>query len=75
MCVGTTSSVAFDTLPQATMEEMVEGTGGVTLPSYDESALCSGAFRILRQMVNSWLRDVTMYKNVYADFQIIHFYR
>lgn len=26
-------------------------------------------------MVTAWLKDVTLYQNVFADFQIIHFYR
>lgn len=45
------------------------------IPSYDETALCSAAFKVLRNMVNAWLRDVTVYKNMFADYQIIHFYR
>lgn len=45
------------------------------IPSYDETALCSAAFKVLRSMVNAWLRDVTIYKNMFADYQIIHFYR
>ena len=72
--LGTTSCVSFDAMPQASLEEMVEGTGTV-LPSYDETALCSAAFKILRSMVNLWLRDVSVHQNANADFQIIHFYR
>ncbi|XP_046401826.1 DNA polymerase epsilon catalytic subunit 1 [Ischnura elegans] len=72
---GTSSCVSFDTIPQASLEEMM-GEGGVAvLPSYDETALCSGAFRVLRTMVGTWLRDVSVYRNVFADFQIVHFYR
>merc|ERR1711923_183601 len=26
-------------------------------------------------MVGSWLRDVSLFKNIYADYQIVHFYR
>jgi DNA polymerase epsilon subunit 1 len=51
------------------------GGQGTVLPSYDETALCSGAFKVLRSMVSAWLRDVSVYKNVFADFQILHFYR
>ncbi|CAH2045106.1 unnamed protein product, partial [Iphiclides podalirius] len=43
--------------------------------NYDETAQCSAAFKILRTMIASWLRDVTLYKNVFADYQISHFYR
>lgn len=71
---GTSSSVSFDTIPQASLEDMMGGQVTV-LPSYDETALCSGAFRVLRSMVSAWLRDVSLYKNVFADFQILHFYR
>lgn len=45
------------------------------LPSYDETALCAAPFRIMRSMVNGWLREVTINRNVYSDFQIVHFYR
>ncbi|XKL62236.1 hypothetical protein PGB90_002069 [Kerria lacca] len=71
---GTSWSVSFDSVPQASLEEMVEGTTTM-LPSYDETALCSAAFKVLRSMVNVWLRDVSIHQNPYADFQIIHFYR
>lgn len=66
--------MSFDTIPQASLEDMVGGQVTV-LPSYDETALCSGVFRVLRSMVSAWLRDVSLYKNVFADFQILHFYR
>ena len=40
------SAVSFDTLPQQSLEEMVQGQGAATgLASYDETALCSVAFR------------------------------
>lgn len=32
-------------------------------------------YRILKGMVQGWVRDVTAYNNVFADNQIIHFYR
>merc|ERR1719318_524136 len=53
---------------------LLSGTGG-GLASYDETALAAPAFRVLRTMVGSWLRDVSMFKNIYADYQIVHFYR
>lgn len=71
---GTSAGVAFDAMPQASLEDMISGQTS-TLPSYDETALCSAAFKVLRSMVNAWLRDVTMYKNEFADLQIVHFYR
>lgn len=72
--LGTSSSVAFDTMPQTSLDDMVGGQVAI-LPSYDETTLCSGAFKVLRSMVNAWLRDVSLHRNVFADFQIVHFYR
>jgi DNA polymerase epsilon subunit 1 len=72
---GTSATVAFDTMPQASLEEMMGNAPTPSLSSYDESALCSQAFRVLRSMVGSWLRDVSVHRNVMADYQLIHFYR
>jgi DNA polymerase epsilon subunit 1 len=72
---GTSSTVAFDTMPQQSLEEMMGNAAGPSLASYDETALCSGAFRVLRTMVSSWLRDVSVHRNVIADYQLINFYR
>lgn len=71
---GTSGAISFDTMPQASLEEMVEGTT-LTLPSYDETALCSAAFKVLRAVVSSWLKDIARDQNVFADFQLVHFYR
>ncbi|CAB0010464.1 unnamed protein product [Nesidiocoris tenuis] len=71
---GASAGIGFDTLPTASIDEMVGGQVP-TLTAYDETALCSGAFRILRHMVSAWLRDVSVFRNVFADFQIVHFYR
>lgn len=72
---GTSSAITFDIMPQATVEEMITVNTNAPLPSYDETALCSNAFRIMRQMVNNWLREVSLHKNMYADYQLVHFYR
>ncbi|XP_018009711.1 DNA polymerase epsilon catalytic subunit A isoform X2 [Hyalella azteca] len=77
---GTSSSIAFDAVPQISVQDMIGGTNSsetsiASLTSYDETARCASAFRILRQMVTAWLKDVTLYQNIFADFQIIHFYR
>lgn len=66
--------MAFDAAPQASLQDMMGGAES-SLTAYDESARCAPAFRVLRQMVAAWLRDVSLYQNVFADFQIIHFYR
>ena len=73
---GTAGSVAFDVMPQSSLEEMLTSVpGSGSLASYDETALAYNAFRVLRTMVAAWLRDVSQYRNVFADYQIIHFYR
>lgn len=70
------SSVSFDMIPKASIEDLVFGQGAATmLTSYDEIALCSTAFRIMKNMVHGWIQDVTKYQNIFADQQIMHFYR
>lgn len=71
---GSSAGIAFDQIPQASIEEIMDGGTYVT-PTYDEIALCSAAFRVLRSMVNVWFRDVVLHKNSFADFQMVHFYR
>lgn len=73
---GADAAVTFDTIPQASLDDMITNPNLLQmLPSYDETALCSAAFRVMRTMVNGWLREVTINRNVYSDFQITHFYR
>ncbi|XP_043787268.1 DNA polymerase epsilon catalytic subunit 1 [Apis laboriosa] len=73
---GTSNFVAFHNQQQTSVQDMAMGDSMTnTIPSYDEIVLCSPAFRSLRSMVNAWLLDVSVYKNVFADYQIIHFYR
>ncbi|KAG9339579.1 hypothetical protein JZ751_023470 [Albula glossodonta] len=60
----------------ASLEEMMSGNQGVSaVASYDETALCSNTFRILKSMVVGWVKEITQYHNVYADNQVMHFYR
>ena len=61
--------------PQASLEELMEGTSGATLTVYDEAALCSSTFKILRGMVHTWMNEVSTHNNFYADLQLQHFYR
>ncbi|XP_005182541.1 DNA polymerase epsilon catalytic subunit 1 [Musca domestica] len=72
---GASSAITFDVIPQASLEEMIGTVPAATLPSYDETALCSAAFRVMRSMVNGWLREVSINRNIFSDFQIVHFYR
>ncbi|XP_055615917.1 DNA polymerase epsilon catalytic subunit 1 isoform X2 [Toxorhynchites rutilus septentrionalis] len=73
---GASAAITFDVIPQASLDDMISNKPGAqSLPSYDETALCSQAFRVMRSMVNGWLREVSINRNIYSDFQIIHFYR
>ncbi|CAO1425761.1 unnamed protein product [Diamesa tonsa] len=73
---GANAAITFDTIPQASLDDMITNPNQLQmLPSYDETALCSSAFRIMRSMVNGWLREVSINRNVFSDFQIVHFYR
>ena len=69
------TSTSFDCAPQASLEELIGGTGNASLSVYDEAALCSSAFKILRGVVYAWLMDVTTHQNYHADLQLQHFYR
>ncbi|XP_019956457.2 DNA polymerase epsilon catalytic subunit A [Paralichthys olivaceus] len=73
---GASLGVSFDVIQQASLEDMMSGNQGAsTHASYDETALCSNTFRILKSMVVGWVREITQYHNVYADNQVMHFYR
>ncbi|XP_022817983.1 DNA polymerase epsilon catalytic subunit A [Spodoptera litura] len=71
---GTSLSTAFGA-QHTSIQDAINHAGPNATMTYDETAQCSAAFKILRTMIASWLRDVTQYKNVFADFQISHFYR
>lgn len=71
---GNASVVAFDVMPQASSLDTIANSTG-QLPNYDETTLCSGAFRIMRSMVTAWLRQVSTQRNKFSDVQIMNFYR
>lgn len=56
---------------------MISGDLGSAMFSsyYDEAALTLPVLRIMRTMVQYWLKDVALFENAFADLQIIHFYR
>lgn len=64
--------MAFDAAPIVTVDDMA---GGSHFAGYDDSALSSPAFRVLRATVSTWVRDVSLHNNKFADQQMIHFYR
>lgn len=72
---GASSAITFDVVPQASLEDMISNNPSSSLSNYDESALCFAALKVMRSMINSWLREVAIDRNVFADFQIVHFYR
>ncbi|XP_011882583.1 PREDICTED: DNA polymerase epsilon catalytic subunit A [Vollenhovia emeryi] len=73
---GTSTFVAFHNQQRPSVQDMAMGGDAATIiPSYDEITLCNPAFKTLRSMVNAWLLEVSAYKNVFADYQLIHFYR
>ena len=63
--------------PQTSLEQMISGDMGSAMFSsyYDEAALTLPVLRIMRTMVQYWLKDVALFENAFADLQIIHFYR
>ncbi|XP_004276670.1 DNA polymerase epsilon catalytic subunit A isoform X1 [Orcinus orca] len=68
--------ISFDVIQQASLEDMITGNQAASAPtSYDETALCSSTFRILKSMVVGWVKEITQYRNIYADNQVVHFYR
>ncbi|XP_019487455.1 PREDICTED: DNA polymerase epsilon catalytic subunit A [Hipposideros armiger] len=68
--------ISFDVTQQASLEDMITGNQAASaLASYDETALCSSTFRILKSMVVGWVKEITQYGNAYADNQVVHFYR
>ncbi|XP_028047433.2 DNA polymerase epsilon catalytic subunit 1 [Monomorium pharaonis] len=73
---GTSAFVAFHNQQRPSVQDMAMGADAATIiPSYDEITLCNPAFKTLRSTVNAWLLDVAVYKNKFADYQLIHFYR
>lgn len=70
---GTSAATAFDASVPVSLEDLVGGSGAASL--HDETVRCAEAFRILRTMASVWMRDISVYRNVYADYQVVHFYR
>ncbi|XP_064211685.1 DNA polymerase epsilon catalytic subunit 1 isoform X2 [Tribolium castaneum] len=68
---GTSSATAFDGVGATSLDDLVGDNPTV----YDETARCAEAFKILRTMASIWMRDISLYQNIFADFQVVHFYR
>lgn len=70
-------AASFDTLQQASLEDMLNSRSGATcnLTSYDEAASCAQSFKLLKGLVINWIQEVFSNRNDFADNQLIHFYR
>ena len=71
------SSTNFSVAPQTSLEQMIAGDMGTSIFSscYDEAALTLPALRVMRTIVQYFLKDLADLQNYFADFKIIHFYR
>ncbi|XP_055677958.1 DNA polymerase epsilon catalytic subunit 1 [Lutzomyia longipalpis] len=69
---GAFNAVSFDMIPQGFVDEMLEGRSKAT---YDESSHCNSTLRVMRLMVNGWLRDISLNRSIFSDTQVMHFYR
>jgi len=65
----------FDQLPQQSLDDMLQGKTTANISFYDDTALCTAAYRIMKSMLNSWLGEVVSYENPLAAEQIEHFHR
>eukprot|EP00043_Microstomoeca_roanoka_P015073 m.150253 g.150253 ORF g.150253 m.150253 type:complete len:2376 (-) comp16169_c0_seq1:102-7229(-) len=72
---GSAIAASFDSNPTSSLEDMVQQKQAYELTMFDESAQCKPAFRVLRMMLNTWLKEVVNYGNPHADDQLVHFYR
>lgn len=69
---GSNAATAFDATTPTSIDGMIAGNQSSV---YDDGTRCAEAFKILRIMATAWMRDISLYRNVFADFQVIHFYR
>lgn len=69
---GTSSVTSFETTQGTSIDDMLSGNVATI---YNESARSAEAFKVLRAMATTWMRDISLHDNVYADFQVVHFYR
>ncbi len=71
------SSVNFSVAPQTSIEQMITGEmgSGIFSSYYDEAAICLPSLRIMKNMVQYWLKDIAVHGNAFADMQVVHFYR
>ncbi|XP_055847285.1 DNA polymerase epsilon catalytic subunit 1 isoform X2 [Episyrphus balteatus] len=68
------SMIAFGVNIQATLEDVLFNRTK-DLQNMSEFSSCGPALRILRKMVNGWLREVSINRNILSDYHIAHFFR
>lgn len=69
---GNSYSSSFGNNAVSSLDDMISKNAETV---YDETAQCTEAFRILRIMATVWMRDISLNKNPFADFQVLHLYR
>lgn len=69
---GTSFTTSFGTSVPGSLDDLIAKNSSII---YDETAQSAEAFRILRQMATVWMRDISLHKNAFADFQVVHLYR
>ncbi|KAL3319162.1 hypothetical protein Ciccas_002174 [Cichlidogyrus casuarinus] len=69
--------IGFDTLGATSSAWNIDEplSGGAPMMSYDETTASAPAFKILRNMVVAWVKDVTQFRSALADEHLIHFYQ
>lgn len=72
---GSDNSISFEPVQKVSLQHMMSGAEASSLTSYDEMSRCAHAFKVIRQVVIGWLKDVSVDKNEFADAQLVHFYR
>ncbi|VDO97023.1 unnamed protein product [Soboliphyme baturini] len=72
---GVNAATSFGSFNTLSVADMVANEFPTSACDYDEVYRCASSFRILKLMVYNWVKDITLYQNVFADNQIIHFYR
>ncbi|ENN78133.1 hypothetical protein HUJ04_004474 [Dendroctonus ponderosae] len=69
---GMSNATSFGSNQGTSIDNMLSGNAPIV---YSESNRCAEAFKVLRTMASTWMRDISQHDNVYADFQVVHFYR
>lgn len=72
--MGDSTSTIFGKNVQTTFEDLLVSGDNMEIHS-NGMGLYNGTFRILRSMVNGWLRELSLNKNVFSDYHIANFYR